>query len=152
MTLNFHFLFLAGKWAWSPIVLLWWSGASKPDQKVGLQGGPFGPITIAKSRFQNIQDIFGLGIFRGFVAILGGSLTVGYYWLGKEEWHYGTLTMFARMVAITSASSGMQPATRVFVLWVSERWYTLTLLPAVSPVLSSSTLYKFKKLAAGEAC
>ena len=32
-----------------------WSGASKPDQKVGPLGGPFGSTAILKSCFRNFQ-------------------------------------------------------------------------------------------------
>ena len=38
---------LAGKWAWPPRT------DSKPDQKVGQLGGPFGPTAISKSCFRN---------------------------------------------------------------------------------------------------
>ena len=45
---------LTGTWAWSPRApLLVW--ASKPNQKFGPLGGPFGPITISKSCFRNFQ-------------------------------------------------------------------------------------------------
>ena len=32
-----------------------WSGASRPDQKVGPLGGTFGPTIISKTRFQKFQ-------------------------------------------------------------------------------------------------
>ena len=52
--LTFQFSFfgplLAGKWAW-PL----WPGSSKPDQKVGPLGGPFGSTAISK--FSRVNPI-----------------------------------------------------------------------------------------------